>query len=110
MTARVTKVVFDTNTLVSGHYWKGPPYRCLLAVRAGFVQNVLSKPIISGFEEKLEHKFGMSDLEVRAIVERLATRAEVVPAQGRGGWVTQDLDVLVEGSRQSHQAFEREPG
>lgn len=32
MTARVTKVVFDTNILVSGHLWKGPPYRCLLDI------------------------------------------------------------------------------
>lgn len=59
MTARVTKVVFDTNILVSGHFWKGPPYRRLLAVDAGFVLLVLSEPIISEFKEKLERKFGV---------------------------------------------------
>ena len=92
MTARVTKVVFDTNILVSGHFWKGPPYRCLLAVDAGLVLLVLSAPIISEFKQKLERKFEVPDVEVHAIVERLATRAEIVPAQGRSGWVTQDGD------------------
>lgn len=92
MTARVTKVVFDTNILVSGHFWKGPPHRCLLAVDAGLVLLVLSEPILSEFKEKLERKFGVPDVEVQAIVERFAARAEIVPVQGRSGWVTQDAD------------------
>lgn len=92
MTARATKVAFDTNILVSGHFWKGPPYRCLLAVDAGLVLLVLSEPIISEFKEKLERKFGVPDVEVEAIVERLATRAEIVRVEGRSGWVIQDPD------------------
>ena len=92
MTARVTKVVFDTNILLSGHFWKGPPYRCPLAVDAGLVLPVLSEPIISEFKETLEGKFGVPEAEVDAIVGRLATRAEIVPVQGRSGWVTQDAD------------------
>ncbi len=43
MTAGSLKVVFDTNILVSGHFWKGPPYRCLLAVEAGLATLVLSR-------------------------------------------------------------------
>jgi putative PIN family toxin of toxin-antitoxin system len=92
MTARVTKVVFDANILLSGHFWKGPPYRCLLAVDASLVLLVLSEPIISEFKETLEGKFGVPEAEVDAIVERFATRAEIVPVQGRSGWVTQDAD------------------
>lgn len=92
MTARATKVVFDTNILVSGHFWKGPPYRCLLAADAGLVLLVLTEPIISEFKEKLARKFGVPDIEVGTIIERLATRAEIVPVQGRSGWVTQDAD------------------
>ncbi len=53
MTAGRVKVVFDTNILVSGHFWKGPPYRCLLAVEAGFAVLVLSDPILAELAEKL---------------------------------------------------------
>ena len=92
MTTPVTKVVFDTNILVSGHFWKGPPHRCLLAANAGLVLLVLSEPIISEFREKLEQKFGVPAVEVEAIVEGLATRAALVPARGSSGWVIQDPD------------------
>jgi uncharacterized protein len=92
MTALVRKVVFDTNILVSGHFWKGPPHRCLLAVEAGLVLLVLSESVVSEFREKLTEKFGVPVAEVDAIISRLNTRAEHVPAQRRSGWVTQDPD------------------
>src|SRR6266540_935139 len=72
MTAGSIKVVFDTNILVSGHFWKGPPYRCMLAVEAGLATLVLSDPILTEFAEKLTSKFGVSKSEVDPIVERWA--------------------------------------
>jgi len=51
MTVAVVKVIFDTNILVSGHFWKGPPYRCLLAAEAGLAVLVLSDPIVSELRE-----------------------------------------------------------
>jgi hypothetical protein len=36
------QVVFDTNIFVSGHFWKGLPYRCLLAAEARLAVLVLS--------------------------------------------------------------------
>ena len=92
MTARSFKVVFDTNILVSGHFWKGPPYRCVLAVEAGLATLVLSDAILSEFVDKLTDKFGVSKSEVDTIVERWATRAEIVPIEGKAGWVSQDPD------------------
>jgi len=47
MTAGSLKVVFDTNILISGHFWKGPPYRCMLAIDAGLATLVLSDPILT---------------------------------------------------------------
>ncbi len=53
---------------------------------------VLSDPIVSELREKLTEKFALSTAEVDAIVDRLSTQAERVPAQGRSGWVQQDPD------------------
>ena len=92
MTAEVTRVVFDTNVLVSGHFWKGPPHRCLLAAEAGLVLLILSDPIIAELREKLTEKFDVPIVEADAIIGRLSARAEHVPATGRSGWVTQDPD------------------
>jgi putative PIN family toxin of toxin-antitoxin system len=92
MTAGVAKVVFDTNIFVSGHFWKGPPYRCLLAVEARLAVLILSDPIVSELREKLTDKFGVPAAAVDAIIGRLGTHAEHVPAGGRSGWVPQDPD------------------
>jgi putative PIN family toxin of toxin-antitoxin system len=92
MTAAVARVVFDTNILVSGHFWKGPPYRCLLAAEARLAVLILSDPIVSELREKLSDKFALPDVEVDAIIDRLNTHAEHVRVQGRSGWVQQDPD------------------
>lgn len=92
MTAAVVKVVFDTNIFVSGHFWKGPPYRCLLAAEARLATLVVSEPILSELREKLIDKFGIPEAEVAVIVNRLDAYAETVPVLGRTGWVVQDAD------------------
>lgn len=92
MTAAVPRVVFDTNIFVSGHFWKGPPYRCLLAAEARLASLVVSEPILSELREKLIDKFGVTAAEVAAIVDHLDTYAERVAVQGRSGWVRQDPD------------------
>ena len=92
MTAGSLKVVLDTNILVSGHFWKGPPYRCLLAVDAGLAMLIVSDPILTELREKLTGKFGLSKSEVDPILDRLRTHAELTPIQGMSGWVPQDPD------------------
>ena len=92
MTAAVARVVFDTNILVSGHFWKGPPYRCLLVAEARLAVLVLSDPIVSELREKLTDKFALPAAEVDAIIDRLSTYSERVHVQGRSGWVSQDPD------------------
>jgi uncharacterized protein len=92
MTIAVAKVVFDTNILVSGHFWKGPPYRCLLAAEAGLAVVLLSDPIVCELREKLTDKFALPAAEVDAIVARLSANAERVHVSGRSGWVPQDPD------------------
>lgn len=86
MIAEPLKVVFDTNILISGHFWKGPRYRCVLAVEAGLAALILSDPILTEFREKLTDKFGVPKSEVDPIVERWGTRANVIPIEGKSGW------------------------
>ncbi len=86
------KVVFDTNIFVSGHFWKGPPYRCLLAAKARLADLVVSDPIIAEVREKLIDKFGVPPIEMAAIIEQLETYAERVAVVGKSGWVQQDPD------------------
>lgn len=45
------RVVFDTNTLVSAHFWQGPPHRALNAVRAGKIQLLATEETIAEFDE-----------------------------------------------------------
>lgn len=92
MTAPVTRAVFDTNIVVSGLFWKGPPHRCLLAVEAGLVSLVISDPIVSELRDKLTGKFDVPLAEADAIIGRLNVRAERAPVTGRSGWVMQDPD------------------
>ena len=54
------KVVFDTNILVSAMLWRGTPYRCLLAIRAGLAELILSPPILEEFRAVLSNKFAMT--------------------------------------------------
>ncbi|MGH9195786.1 MAG: putative toxin-antitoxin system toxin component, PIN family [Acidimicrobiia bacterium] len=92
MTATSVRVVFDTNILISGHFWKGPPYRCRLAVDAGLAVLVLSEPILTELGEKLITKFGVSKADVDSIMERLRTSSELTDVEGKSGWVPQDPD------------------
>jgi len=92
MIAGSVSAVFDTNILVSGHFWKGPPYRCMLAVEAGLVTLVLSEAILAEFADKLTNKFNVAKEDADPIVERWATRGKIVPIEGRLGWVRDDAD------------------
>lgn len=59
------KLVVDTNVLVSGIFFSGPPYRILNAWRQGKIELVLSPEIFSEYQrvaEKLSNQFAMIKL------------------------------------------------
>lgn len=92
MTTLVTKVVYDPNILVSGHFWKGPPYRCLVAAEAGLVSVILTEAIIAEFREKLTQKFEVPVAEADAVIDQIKAHAVNVGTPGRSGWVKEDPD------------------
>lgn len=61
------KLVIDTNTIVSGSLWQGPPARLVFAALTGQNKMFLSLPLLLELRETLQHpKFA----------ERLAGRGE----------------------------------
>ena len=74
------KAVFDTNILISAIFWRGSPYRCLLAAQAGLVDLYLSPPILAEFERVLHAKFHLPTEQIdeaRAIVRGAARVVEI---------------------------------
>lgn len=53
---------------------------------------ILSDPIVAELREKLIEKFNVPQEDADAVVDHLKTYADVIPAQGRSGWVKQDPD------------------
>jgi len=74
------RVVFDTNTWISGLLWRGKPYQCLLLARSKVVHAVYCEPMVGELSEKLRAKFGFSENRIHAIVydlRRVSTRVEI---------------------------------
>ena len=49
------KLVVDTNTLISGSLWQGPPARLVSAALTGQASLFLSLPMLLEFQETLQH-------------------------------------------------------
>lgn len=72
-------VVLDTNTLVSGFGWSGPPSVIVDAVLAGELLLVSSPPLLSELERVLVYpKLARVFLDRAGIVGRIRTVAELV--------------------------------
>ncbi len=72
------RVVFDTNILISVAFWRGAPYRSLLAVQAGLADLVLSPPILAELNRVLLEKFQFSEAEAQEVVSLARSCATLV--------------------------------
>ncbi len=69
-------VVLDTNTLVSGLGWSGPPSVIIDAVLAGELLLVASRPLLSEMEQVLAYpKLASAFPDAARIVEQIRTVA-----------------------------------
>lgn len=87
------KIVLDTNVLMSGIFFTGPPYRILDAWRKGTIQIVLSSEIIREYlrvSDELSGKYPAID--VQPIMELLVKNSEVIEAEGLPKQVCDDPD------------------
>ena len=86
------RVVYDTNIIISGLFWKGLPYKCLLLAKAKEVELFLCEEILSELSEKLIAKFHFTELEVKRITEEIKSFSKIVSIKGNLKVVKEDRD------------------
>ncbi|WP_448544911.1 putative toxin-antitoxin system toxin component, PIN family [Roseiflexus sp.] len=86
------KVVFDTNIRLAAVLWRGAAYKCWLAARAGLVELVYCREMITEFSEQLSVKFGFSVDQVRAAVHEFRRFGQEVAITGTLHVVDSDPD------------------
>ena len=80
------KLVVDTNTIISGSLWSGPPSRLVSAALSGKAQMFLSLPLLLELRETLQHpKFaqrlaGQGETPDTLVARFRAACNEAVPA------------------------------
>ena len=87
------KVVLDTNVLISGIFFSGPPGEILKAWRDGIIQFVLSSDIIEEYARVagiLEEKF--PDVRVNEILTLIVTYSDIIQAPPLSRQVCEDPD------------------
>jgi putative PIN family toxin of toxin-antitoxin system len=60
------KLVIDTNTIISGSLWQGPPARLIVATLAGQAQMFISLPLLLELQETFQHPKFASRLAARS--------------------------------------------
>lgn len=84
--------VFDTNILLSGIGWKGPPYMCLELARAGTVEGITCRELLEELAEKLQLKLSFTTEQSVETLADLLTFLRVVPISGQLKAVAADPD------------------
>lgn len=75
----ILKAVVDTNVLVSGLFFSGPPYRILKAWDDGQFCIAISEAIIHEYKRVIETLSGkLGDINLEPILERIVIEAEMV--------------------------------
>ena len=87
------RIVLDTNVLVSGIFFSGPPFQVLKAWKEGHIRFAISPEILAEYHrvsEVLGSKFG--NLEVERILTLIALNSDLVEASNLSEPVCEDQD------------------
>jgi putative PIN family toxin of toxin-antitoxin system len=75
------KIVLDTNVLISGVFFSGPPYEILRAWRDGKVQILVSPSILDEYHRiGAELALQFQDVDLKPFLDLLTVQAEIVLA------------------------------
>ncbi len=77
------KIVLDTNVLISGIFFSGPPYQILKSWQEGKIKIVISEEILTEYQrvvEELSKQFPRVDIE--QILELITIHTEIVNTYG----------------------------
>jgi len=72
------RVVYDTNVLISGLFWDGPPRELIKKAIDGQVELVVSEFILKELAETLLDSFGLFEKEVSSILEKVGAISIIV--------------------------------
>jgi len=75
------KIILDTNVLISGIFFTGPPYQILKAWQEGKIKIIASEEILSEYQrvaEELSNQF--PSVEANRILELITIHAEIIDA------------------------------
>jgi putative PIN family toxin of toxin-antitoxin system len=87
------KIVLDTNVLISGIFFKGPPYQILDAWRNGRLTLIVSPEILLEYQRVaniLKHKY--SKIDIHPILELIMRNAKFITSNKIDEQVTDDPD------------------
>jgi len=84
------RAVLDTNVLISGLFWRGAPYECLLAAEAGLYELVIGQEILEELRNKLVTKFQNTCAEATDAVNGIRRSATLAALTEVRKWVVAD--------------------
>ncbi len=87
------RIILDTNVLVSGIFFSGPPFRILKAWRDNTLQLVVSTDILNEYHRVatiLGEKY--SQVDIRPVLELLTMNSEIITAPPLAEPVSVDPD------------------
>lgn len=93
----MTRVVFDTNVVISACFWRGAPFECLKAWADQKAEPVISPPLLAEYEETFEEiELQYPDRKPVPWVELLRTSAPMVfPVERATGATPDPFDEMV---------------
>lgn len=71
-----TRVVFDTNVLISGYLWEGKPRRAIKIIKSGVYDLLYCPDSLNELVRVLSVKFGLDLREIHAIVSDIEGMGE----------------------------------
>ena len=87
------RIVLDTNVLISGIFFSGPPYRILKAWQEGKIEIIVSEEILTEYKrvaEELAQQF--PSVDINQILELLTIHSEIVDSQDYQVTICEDPD------------------
>ncbi len=87
------KIVLDTNVLISGIFFTGPPFQILEAWQKGKLSFVVSKEILSEYQrvaQEISLKF--PSIDITKILQLISIHSKIVNTQGHEVSVCEDPD------------------
>jgi putative PIN family toxin of toxin-antitoxin system len=87
------KIVLDTNVLISGIFFTGPPYQILKEWQKGKITFVVSEEILSEYQRVAnEMSLKFPTIDIRKILQLITIHSEIVNTHGYEVTICEDPD------------------